>query len=251
MKFQSGFSAFKAEEERRKKAFDSMKRKLWRFFITDKEENVPVRFLTEEPIVFFEHTFKTPSGGWTNESCIGEGCPHCAEGMKPQWVGAWLVVDGREFDQKVFKDGKDTGTTKKVKDRIKLLVRGMKDVAKLAKRSKDFGLTTRQWFVTRTGTGNTTTWDFERSDTIEKLTPKTIDTLRQQLPAEIRSMDFEDIIVLNIDPDAVWPEATETKETAAVKAQSGVKPVARPADDDEDEVQEEAPKRKIVSFKKK
>ena len=227
MKFQKGFSAYKEEEERRKKQFDDMKRKLWRFFLKEDEENVPIRFLTEEPICYFEHTFKDSTGKWTNESCLGDDCPQCAAGHKPQWVGAWMVVDGREFEAKVRKDGKDTGETKTMSDRVKLLVRGMKDVAKLAKRSKDFGLTTRQWFVTRTGTGNTTTWDFERADVKEALTAKEIDALRQQLPAEVRNMDFEDIVELNVNPEAEWPEAVqETKEAAAGKAQAGVKPVA-------------------------
>lgn len=249
MKFQKGFSAFKEEEERRKKQFEDMKRKLWRFFLKDGEENVPVRFLTEEPICFFEHTFKDASGKWTNESCLGEECPHCADGHKPQWVGAWLVVDGREFEQKVRKDGKETGETKTVTNRLRLLVRGMKDVAKLAKKSKDYGLTSRQWFVTRTGTGNTTSWDFERADVAEKLTAKELDALIQQLPAELRGMELEDIVELNVNPSLEWPEPIqETKGAATAKAQAGVKPVSKKEEAEEEEAPQ--PSRKF-SFKRK
>lgn len=242
MKFKSGFQAFDEEAERRKKLYDSMKGKLWRFFLKDGEKDAPIRFLTEEPICFFEHMVKD-GAKWINQTCTGDDCPICAGGEKPQWVGAWLVVDGREYEQKVRKDGKETGETKMVKDRIKLLVRGMKDVAKLQSKSQKFGLTSREWFVTRTGTGNTTSWDFERADEAVKLSPKEIDALLQQLPAELRNMKFEDIVMLNVDPDAVYPEAVATpakKEAAVEKASAGVKTIEAPSQ-----------AKKILSFKKK
>lgn len=243
MKFTKGFNAFQKEADEKKALYESRKNKLWRFFLKDGEKDVPVRFLTEEPLCYYEHTIKDGTH-YDNVTCIGDNCPYCND-SKPQWVGAWLVVDGREFETKVRKDGKETGETKIVKDRIKLLVRGSRDVSKLKAKSEKFGLTSRQWFVTRTGTGQATSWEFERADEAEKLTAKELDMLIQQLPLELRSMSFDDIVTLNVDPDAEYP--TVDKEAAKANANAGVKSTRQDDDDDDEPVKVPS---KFAKFKK-
>src|SRR3712207_9004525 len=56
---------------------------------------IPIRFLTDEPICFYEHT-KRVNGKITNIPCIGDGCPECESGDKPRFVGAFLVLDRSE-----------------------------------------------------------------------------------------------------------------------------------------------------------
>ena len=111
-----GFGAMREEEYRRKKEAELRSTKLTRFFIgkEDKDE-IPLTFLTEEPVMFWEHT---DSDGRNPRPCQGDGCEDCAY-AKPRYMGAWLVVDHRPY---TYED-KKTGEEKTVKDRIKLLVR--------------------------------------------------------------------------------------------------------------------------------
>jgi hypothetical protein len=212
--FKKGYKAMDEEENRRKKAAEMKRGKLWRFFLKDGEEDVPLLFLTNEPICFWEHTVQD-GGRYLNEPCIGDGCKHCASSKKPSYVGAWLVVDRREYTYKDKDQKEQTG-----RDRIKLLVRGMTTGAQLQRLDKKYGLLDYDWFVTRTGTGTSTTWNFDRGDKME-LTDKQLDALRQQLPEQYRSMDFYDIIISQIempeeDSSTPEPEVSE-KELEAVK----------------------------------
>ena len=73
-----GFKAHQEEQQRREKEKEKRKGRVWRFFLQDGEEDVPIRFLTEEPILFYEHTIKTPDGKeweisqWVKQSEKGE-----------------------------------------------------------------------------------------------------------------------------------------------------------------------------------
>ena len=190
--FKRGFTAMQEEEERRKKIAEMKKGKLWRFFLNEGEEDVPLIFLTNEPICFWEHTIQE-GGRYVNVPCTGDDCEYC-DTRKPSFVGAWLVVDRREYTY-TDKEGKE----RTVKDRIKLLVRGMTTGAQLQRLDKKYGLLEYEWFVTRTGTGKNTTWNFDRGEKIE-LTEKQLDALREQLPEKYRNMDFYDIVIAQISP---------------------------------------------------
>ena len=59
MKIQRGFKAVKEEERRRELAREQRRGKLWRvFFPKDAGDDyeIPIRFLTDEPICYYEHT---------------------------------------------------------------------------------------------------------------------------------------------------------------------------------------------------
>lgn len=164
----------KAIKERREQASSS----LWRFFLKDGEEDVPLIFLTEEPVLFYEHSVKQPNGKFDNVVCTGEDCPHCVDG-NPSYKGAWLVIDGREFTYK--KDGKEVVG----KDQIRIYARGMQDVGKLARKSKRYGLTGRQYLVSKTGSGTATSYELEPEDELE-LSPKELANIFARLPQKYR-----------------------------------------------------------------
>jgi hypothetical protein len=183
-----GFGAVAAEEERREKVREQMKDKLWRYSLTKKVTEGRIRFLTEDPICFWEHTYKN-GDRYENKTCSVDGCPDCAGGNKPTYKAAWLIQDliGNEYEDR------KTGEKKSSKGRVCILVRGMRDASVLQKKSQNYGLTNRTYDLSRTGTGQNTTWQFERGDE-DKLSPKQMDAIKSSLPEKLRDLDFYDIV---------------------------------------------------------
>ena len=203
-----GFNAIKEEEARRAKVAELKKGRLFRFFVPKGEKDIPVIFLTEEPINFWEHS--VPQGGnkFLNVPCMGEGCPHC-ETAKPRFVSAWLVVDRSEYE---YKD--QSGAVKSGKDRIKLLVRGMTDAAILENKSAKFGLMKYDWTVTKVGTGTSSSMQFERGERIN-LTDKQIEAIMKQLPENLRELDTYEIVEKQIMGDLELGNTTASATPSA------------------------------------
>lgn len=240
--FKRGYEASRAEKQRQDEAREAMGKKLWRFFLKDDGDEADLRFLTEEPVNFFEHTLKGSKGGkevFETYTCTGENCPFCEDGDKPTYKGAYLVIDHREFEYKDQKGKKQTG-----KDQIRLFVQGMKVVSQLDRISDKYGLSNRDVTFIRLGSGTQTTYTIERGDE-EKLSSKEIKGL---LPEKLReeydgTMDslydiIEEQLVMNTkdyEPDSDDEEDGEDDERAGVIG----------ADDDEDE----EPKSRLKSKK--
>lgn len=233
-----GFEAIKEEEERRDKVRELKRGKLFRFYVPKGVTDVPITFLTEEPINFWEHS--VPQGGnkFIQVPCIGDGCVHCEEG-KPRFVSAWLVVDHSEY---AYKD--QSGAEKTAKDRIKLLVRGMTDAAILQNKSQKFGLMNYDWTVTKVGTGKSSSMQFERGDRFTR-TPKQYESLMAQLPENLRELDPYDIvekqIMGDLELDSVTPSASEVIGISDEEVEKKVLEGVQSLEDDSDE--EEIPVR--------
>lgn len=232
-----GFKAVKEEEKRREEIKKNKQGKLWRVFFpsnADEDFEIPIRFLTDEPVCFYEHTRKV-NGKFTNIPCSGDNCKECADGDKPRFVGAFLVIDRTEFEYDE-RDDKGNKTGKKVtgKDRLKLLVRGSQDLAKLDKLNTKYGLLDRDWNVYKTGKDTSTTWNFDRGD-VEEWTEEELANI---LPEKYRDTDLYDIVEEQImgseDEDNSNDEDDSTSKS---KVQSGVQ-------DLEDDEEDEAPKKK-------
>lgn len=244
MKIKRGFKAVKQEEKRREEERKNRQGKLWRVFFpknADDDFEIPIRFLTDEPICYYEHT-KNVAGKWQNYLCVGEGCPHCADGDKPRFVGAFLVIDRTEFEYDE-RDNKGNKTGKKIqgKDRLKLLVRGQTDLASLDRLNSKYGLLDRDWAVYKTGSGTSTKWNFDRGDVDEW----TEEELQNILPEKYRGRDFYDILEEQITGESLDESDSEddiTDEEVEKKVTSGVQSL-----DDEDE--EDAPKKARSSKK--
>lgn len=237
MKLKRGFKAVKEEERRREQAREQRQGKLWRVFFpkeADDEFEIPIRFLTDEPICYYEHT-KYVNGKVSNYTCTGDGCPHCADGDKPRFVGAFLVIDRTEFEYDERDDkGNKTGKKIKGKDRLKLLVRGQTDLASLDRLNSKYGLLDRDWTVYRTGTGTSTKWNFDRGD----LDEWTEEELQNILPEKYRGRDFYDILEEQITgefTDKSTSEDDTIDEEVEGKVMSGVQSL-----DDEEDTPEKA-----------
>lgn len=234
--FKRGFKAVKEEEERREQLKEQFQGKLWRVFFpkdADDDYEIPVRFLTDEPICYSEHSLKI-NGKYVNAYCKGDGCPHCANDNKPRFVGAFLVIDRTEFSY-TNKEGKKV----EGKDRVKLLVRGTQDLAVLDRLNTKYGLLDRDWAIYKTGKDTSTKWNFERGD-IEEMTEKEIQAL---LPESLRGKDLYEIL----EEEIMGTESDVEEEEEDIEEVS--KGVQSLDEDDEDDEIEETPRKLTKSSK--
>lgn len=178
--FKRGYQASREEKERQDRQRENAGKRLFRFFLSGDGEEADLRFLTEEPINFYEHNIKGKNNGkdtYTQYTCTGDNCPLCEDGDRPTYKGAYLVVDRREYE---YTDG--NGKKQKGKNQVRLYVQGMRVISQLDRISEKYGLTNRDVTVVRLGSGTQTTYTIERGDE-EKLTKKEIEAL---LPEKLR-----------------------------------------------------------------
>lgn len=176
--FARGYQASRAEKERQDKARENAGKRLWRFFLADDGDEADLRFLTEEPVNFYEHNLKK-GDRYEQYCCTGDDCSLCDDGDRPTYKGAYLVVDRREFE---YTD--NNGKKQKGKNQVRLFVQGMKVVSQLDRISEKYGLSNRDVTIVRLGKGTQTTYTIERGDE-EKLSTKEIKNL---LPEKLREM---------------------------------------------------------------
>lgn len=183
--FNRGYEEVQEEKKRQDVARENAGKRLWRFFISNDGEEATVRFLTEEPVTFYEHTVKVMRGGkerYDNVICTKDagGCTLCDSGDRPSFKGAYLVYDKRPYEY-TDKDGK-----KKVgKGQLRLYVQGTRVLSQLDRLSSRYGLTNRDYVITRTGSGTSTTYMFDRGDDVSKLSEAEITNM---LPEKLREM---------------------------------------------------------------
>lgn len=244
--FARGYSASRAEKERQDKVRENMGKKLWRFFLSDDGDEADVRFLTEEPVNFYEHNVKRGDNKFEQYTCTGDDCELCDDGDRPTYKGAYLIVDRREYEY-TDKDGKK----QEGKNQVRLFVQGMKVVSQLDRISEKYGLSNRDVTIVRLGKGTQTTYTIERGDE-EKMTEKEI---RQLLPEKLRdSYDgtvdslmsiVEEQLLMNTKdytPDNEDSDDDEDEDDGR-RNLIGV--------DDDEEEEKPAPKRKLTAGGKK
>ena len=177
--FKRGYEASREEKARQDKARENAGKKLWRFFLSNDGDEADLRFLTEEPVNFYEHNLK--KGDRYEQYCCtqDDDCPYCGDGDRPTYKGAYLVVDRRPYE---YTDS--NGKKQKGKNQVKLYVQGMKVVSQLDRISDKYGLSNRDVTIVRLGKGTQTSYTVERGEE-EKLTKKEIEQL---LPEKLREM---------------------------------------------------------------
>lgn len=177
--FNRGFNAVN-EEKQRQEEQKSRGAGIFRFFLSKDKEEAPITFLTEQPVNYYEHTLKKFVNGkerYESVPCVGEGCKHCADGDRPSFKSAWLIIDHREVKY-TDKDNK----TKVLQDQVRLLIYGTKIASQLDRKSDRYGLTGREYTVVRLGTGTSTSYVFEHGDKYELTTAQ----IKEVLPDSIK-----------------------------------------------------------------
>jgi hypothetical protein len=243
--FARGYDASRAEKERQDKARENSGKKLWRFFLKEDGDEADLRFLTEEPVNFYEHNLKRPDGRFEQFCCTGgDDCPFCNDGDRPTYKGAYLVVDKREFE---YTDR--NGNKQKGKDQVRLFVQGMKVISQLDRISDKYGLSDRDVTIVRLGKGTQTTYTIERGEK-EPLSKKEIEAL---LPEKIRDqyngtmsslMDIVEDQLMMLTKDYEPEDDEEEKEDTSYDEDD-----ERIISYDDEEDEEPAPKKKKLSSK--
>ena len=254
--FKKGYNAVREEKKRQDENREKMGKQLWRFFLTDDGEEATVRFLTEEPINFYEHTVKTNRGGkehYDNVICTNElgGCSLCDGGDRPSFKGAFLVFDKRPYEY-TDKDGKK----KKSKGQLRLYVQGARVLSQLDRLSERYGLTDRDYIITRSGKGTSTTYMFDRTDDVGKLSQAEITNM---LPEKLRD-DYDGTMEslynivqnqLEMLVNGVSDDDDDEDERDDYESTSDSRRNLVGVDDDEDEDDEPAPARNSVKSARK
>ncbi len=174
---------YKAVEEEKKRQENL--RSLFRFFITGDGAEADVRFLTDSPITFLEHSVKTKRNGkdyYDNVICTSNErpCHLCEGGDRASFKGAYLIWDNRVYETK-----DENGKKKKVKGSLKLYVVGTKVLSQIQRLYNKYGLLDREYTIVRLGEGTQTTYTFERGD---KLAPLSEKEITDMLPENLRKI---------------------------------------------------------------
>ena len=258
--FKKGYESVREEKKRQEEVREQMGKRLFRFFLSGDGAEARVRFLTEEPINFYEHTVKTYRGGkerYENVLCSGDDdCGYCQDGDKPSFKGAFLIWDYSEFETK-DKNGKK----KKVNGSLKLYVAGTRVLSQLDRLSNRYGLTSRDYEISRTGTGTDTSYMIERTDEVSKLTKAKItnmlpEKLREQFDGTMESLYaiVEEQLKMYL-PDYDNSEEEYEEEDSRSSSKESYKGrdnlVSYEDEEEEYEEEEEEPKRKPVPVKGK
>ena len=260
--FKKGYEAARQEKKRQEAMREQMGKRLFRFFLSGDGAEAKVRFLTEEPINFNEHTVKVFKNGkerYDSFLCTDDDtCPYCEEGNKSSFKGAFLIWDYSEFESK-----DSNGKKKKVKGSLKLYVAGTRVLSQLDRLSNRYGLTERDYYISRTGTGTDTSYMIERTDDVIPLTKAKItnmlpEKLREQFDGTMESLYAiveEQLKMYLPDYDNSEEEYEEEDSRSSSKeSYKGRDNLVSYEDEDEEEEYEEGeeePKRKPVPVKGK
>lgn len=231
--FKRGFEAME-EESKRGNVRRTSGKFINEYFLRDGEEDVPVRFLTDEPVSFWCHQ-KQEGNRWVKYACsCTPDCPLCKEGVPRKYIGAYLVVDGRKGSYT-----KKSGETATYQDRISILAR-TSDVAGIQRNFKKYGLTDRCYLATRSGVGASTSYLFDRVDDVFEMYPE-LDSdiyafgelseagkqkIQDLLPDKYKGMDYYEIIAdffpVSNSPDELY----EVEEPSSYHDFSSIQRVA-------------------------
>lgn len=240
--FKRGYEASREEKARQDKARENAGKKLWRFFLADDGDEADLRFLTEEPVNFYEHNLKRGDNKYEQYCCSGENCSLCEDGDRPTYKGAYLVVDRREYEYTDKNSKKQKG-----KNQVRLFIQGMKVVSQLDRISSKYGLSNRDVTIVRLGKGTQTTYTVERGDE-EKLTKKEIEQL---LPESLREMyDGTMDSLYNIVEEQLrmmTKDYIPEDDDEELPFEEDDKKRGRLINVDDDDEEEETPKRKLSS----
>lgn len=233
--FKKGYTSVREEKERQDVIRENAGKRIFRFFLQKDGDEATIRFLTEEPITFYEHMIQR-GGKYDSIICVGEDCPHCADSDRPSFKGAYLIYDKRPYE---YTDR--NGKPQSGEGQLRLYVQGTRVLSQLDRLSSRYGLTGRDYIVSRSGQGTSTSYMFER----DKEYKLSVEEIRDMLPEKLRSAyngtisSLEAIVQEQLEMSMPGYEPTDREDDEDTGADTLVS-----VDDDEEE-EEEQPKRSI------
>lgn len=259
--FKKGFEAVKAEKQRQDEIREKAGKKLFKFYLPEDGSEADIRFLTHEPINFEEHSVKSVRNGkeyYDSVLCTGDrSCPHCKEGSKPTFKGAFLIWDFTEFDV----TDKDTNKKKRVSGSVKLYVAGTKVLSQLDristryanKETGESGLADRTFTIIRTGKGTATSYMVEKGDKLSTLSAKDIEKLLPEKLKELYTGTSESLdLIVEEQLKMYLPNSTDDEEEDDLDEEyEDNKNLVTYADEDEEEDEKPVLKKSGTSSIKK
>lgn len=164
--FNKGYKAVAKEQERQEQIKEALGRRLNQFFLTAKDDEASVVFLTTEPITFKAYNVKKLSNSgkeyFDMVVCTNEEKQNDKYGSKPSFKGAFLIFDTRPVNY-TAQDGKEVN-----KDgQVRLYITGITNLPKLERCESKWGLADYVWEISRTGTGKAVSYSFDRGEKLE------------------------------------------------------------------------------------
>ena len=200
--FKLGFEDVKAMDAEAKAV--SSNRGIYDFYVKDGQETL-MRFLTDQPVAFKAHTIKVGKAPRVfvcteDENCLGCKQPDSFDATKMNKASvkaAFLVLDGSVVEKDEMENGQPTGKKVQYTDQIKVMVRGVNDIAVIQRNAEKHGLLNRAYYCSKQGQKNPYT--FDRVDGCPKgkdaefwsqseLSQEAIDKLIEKLPEKYREM---------------------------------------------------------------
>lgn len=161
--FNKGYKAVAKEQERQEAIKESLGRRLNQFFLTAKDDEASVIFLTTEPITFKAYNVKKMSNSgkeyYDMVVCTNEVKQNDKYSTKPSFKGAFLIYDTRPVNY-TTQDGKEVN-----KDgQVRLYITGITNLPKLERCESKWGLGDYVWEISRTGAGKAVSYSFDRGE---------------------------------------------------------------------------------------
>lgn len=227
--FKMGFDNVNAMDAANKAANSS--RGIYDFYVKDGQETL-MRFLTDKPVAFKAHTIKVGKAPKVficteDEHCLGCQQPDSFDPSKPNRAtvkAAFLVLDGSEVEKDEVVNGQPTGKKIKYTDQVKVMVRGVSDIAAIQRIAEKHTLD-RAYYCAKQGQKNPYT--FDRVDGCPqgkdpelwsqgKLSPEAKAKLIEKLPEKYREMakgenGFYEVLYSLFTPYGVAPQVEEAK----------------------------------------
>ena len=164
--FNKGYKAVAKEQERQEAIKESLGRRLNQFFLTAKDDEASVIFLTTEPITFKAYNVKKMSNSgkeyFDMVVCTNEAKQNDKYGSKPSFKGAFLIFDTRPVNY-TAQDGKEV----KKDGQVRLYITGITNLPKLERCESKWGLADYVWEISRTGSGKAVSYSFDRGEKLE------------------------------------------------------------------------------------
>lgn len=253
--FRRGYEPVREEKKRQEARQENFGKRLNRFFLLKDGDEADIRFLTEEPINCYMHSIKVNRNGkerYADVVCTGDdSCPYC-QNDNPSFVGAFLIIDKRPYTT-TDKNGKE----KKVEEALRLYIAKTKILSQLDRLSSKYGLVDREYTVARTGTGQSTSYSFDRGDNLPKISRREIENL---LPEKLRE-DYdgtmnslysivEHQLTMMLPDGSEYAEEENENEDDEMEEKTSFRNLIS-SDDDEEEEEEERPRKVTPSVKKR
>ena len=221
--YKRGYDEYETRKEEMEQEAEARKKFLQEFYLTEKDPEATITFLTDNPVTF--DGYRVPYGKGFMIVPSSEDLEE-EMGKKPSFFGAYLVFDHREYTSKAG------GKEKKILGAIRLYIVGLTNLGILKSKYNKKGLLMMDYDVERHGSGKNTSYSFdyvgESELTVKKIKSLLPEALQESYTGKVKSLE------------AIIEEQLEMREETV--AEGGHKFSNKKAEDDDEDDEKERSK---------